>query len=233
MSRASLEKKPYDVATMFDGIARRYDLANAVMTAGQVNGWRRATVEALSPRPGERILDLAAGTGTSSSALAAEGADVVASDFSPGMIAEGRRRYPDLEFVQADATDLPFGDGEFDAVTISYGLRNIQDADSALREMLRVTRPGGRLVVCEFSTPVNPVVRTVYMEYLMKALPHVANLATRKRDDSYRYLAESIAAWPDQRTLRDRIEGVGWSGVQHRNLSGGIVALHRGWKPAA
>ncbi|MEU7633961.1 demethylmenaquinone methyltransferase [Nocardia sp. NPDC049220] len=225
--RASLDKQPHEVASMFDGVARRYDLTNIIISGGQDRYWRRATRKALAPRPGERLLDLAAGTGVSTLELQKSGAWCLAADFSQGMLAAGQfRRVP---MVAADATALPFADDSFDAVTISYGLRNIVDADLALREMLRVTKPGGRLVVSEFSTPTFPVLRTLYMEYLMKALPAVARTVS-SNPDAYVYLAESVRAWPNQRQLAMRIAATGWASVQWRNLTGGIVALHRAYK---
>ena len=226
MTRADLGKDPADVAAMFDGVARRYDLTNDVLSMGQDRRWRTAVVRAVDAQPGERVLDLAAGTGTSSEPFASAGAFVVPCDFSQGMLAVGKRARPHLPFVAGDGTRLPFADDTFDAVTISFGLRNIVDADSGLREMRRVTRPGGRLVVCEFSAPTWAPFRTVYTEYLMKALPAVAR-AVSSNPEAYVYLAESIRAWPDQRRLADRIEAAGWRDVQWRNLSAGIVALHR------
>ena len=231
MSRASLEKKPAEVASMFDGIAKRYDLVNDLVSLGQDRRWRRAVVDAVAAVPGERVLDLAAGTGTSSEPFADDGALVVPSDFSLGMLAVGKERRPDLSFVAGDATRLPFADAAFDAVTISFGLRNVVDTDAALREMLRVVRPGGRVVICEFSTPTWAPFRTVYLEYLMRALPVVAGAVTRDRG-SYDYLAESIRSWPDQDALGRRLLGAGWDRVSYRNLTGGIVALHRAVRPA-
>jgi len=225
--RASLNKQPDEVASMFDGVAKRYDLTNTVISVGQDRYWRWAVRKALAPRPGERVLDLAAGTGVSTLDLAKSGAWCLAADFSKGMLAAGRFRT--VPMVAADATALPFADDSFDAVTISYGLRNISESERALREMLRVTKPGGRLVVCEFSTPIVPVFSTVYMEYLMKALPKVAR-AVSSNPDAYVYLAESIRAWPNQRQLALRIADAGWSAVKWRNLTGGIVALHRAYK---
>ncbi len=212
---------------MFDGVARRYDLTNTVISAGQDRYWRWATRKALGLRPGERVLDLAAGTGVSTLEFGKSGAWCVAADFSQGMLAAGRFR--GVPMVAGDAMALPFADDSFDAVTISYGLRNVADPDLALREMLRVTKPGGRLVVAEFSTPILPVFRTLYMEYLMKALPQVAR-AVSSNPDAYVYLAESVRAWPNQRQLAMRIAKAGWSSVKWRNLSGGVVALHRGYK---
>lgn len=231
MSRASLEKKPREVASMFDGIARRYDLANDVISLGQDRRWRRLTIDAVGAAPGEKVLDLAAGTGTSSEPFADEGVRVVPCDFSIGMLEVGKARRPDLSFTAGDATRLPFADASFDAVTISFGLRNVVDTVGALREMLRVTRPGGRIVVCEFSSPTWTPFRTVYQEYLMKALPKVAGVVT-KDAGSYEYLAESIASWPDQVALAHLMQEAGWRKVAYRNVSGGIVALHRATRPA-
>jgi demethylmenaquinone methyltransferase/2-methoxy-6-polyprenyl-1,4-benzoquinol methylase len=211
---------------MFDGVARRYDVTNDVLSMGQDRRWRTAVVRAVNAKRGEKVLDLAAGTGTSSEPFDKAGAFVVPCDFSQGMLAVGKRAREHLQFVAGDGTRLPFADDIFDAVTISFGLRNIVDADAGLREMLRVTRPGGRLVVCEFSAPTWGPFRTVYTEYLMKALPAVAR-AVSSNPEAYVYLAESIRAWPDQRGLADRIDAAGWRDVQWRNLSGGVVALHR------
>lgn len=230
MSRASLEKDPRDVAAMFDDVASRYDVTNDVLSLGQDRLWRRAVVAACDARPGQRVLDIAAGTGTSSEPFADSGVDVVPADFSLGMLKVGHRRRSDLGFTAADAMRLPFADGVFDVVTMSFGLRNVADTDVALREFLRVTKPGGRLVVCEFSQPTNRAFRTVYSRYLMGALPPVARRVS-SNPESYVYLAESIQAWPDQRALGARVAAAGWSQVQWRNLSGGIVALHRATKP--
>ena len=230
MSRASLEKTPHEVAAMFDGVAEKYDLTNAVLALRQDRRWRRAVKEALDLHRGEKALDLAAGTGTSSEPFVDAGVLTVPCDFSLGMLRVGRRRRPDLAFVAGDATRLPFSDGAFDAVTISFGLRNVVDVDGALREMLRVTRPGGRVVVCEFSHPSWAPFRTVYTEYLMRALPKVAR-AVSSNPDAYVYLAESIRAWPDQAGLAQRLSSAGWGDVAFRNLSGGIVALHRAVRP--
>ncbi|EYR63215.1 ubiquinone biosynthesis methyltransferase UbiE [Actinotalea ferrariae CF5-4] len=229
--RASLDKRPHEVAAMFDGIARRYDLTNDVISLGQDRRWRAATIRAVGARPGDRVLDLAAGTGTSSEPFAAAGVHVVPCDFSVGMLTVGKRRRPDLPFTAGDATRLPFADASFDAVTISFGLRNVVDTAAALREMLRVTRPGGRLVVTEFSTPTWAPFRTVYLEYLMKALPPLARAVSRE-PDAYVYLADSIRAWPDQEGLGRLVRDAGWGDVAYRNLSGGIVAMHRGVRPA-
>jgi demethylmenaquinone methyltransferase/2-methoxy-6-polyprenyl-1,4-benzoquinol methylase len=228
VTRAHLDKKPTDVAAMFDDVASRYDLTNDVLSLGQDRRWRGAVLDAVDPQPGERVLDLAAGTGTSSQPFADAGATVVPCDFSLGMLQVGKRARRHLSFTAGDGTRLPFPDATFDAVTISFGLRNIVDPDTGLREMRRVTRPGGRLVVCEFSHPTWEPVRRVYVEYLMRALPSIAR-AVSSSPDAYVYLAESIRAWPDQAALADRITAAGWSSTQWRNLSGGIVALHRAW----
>ncbi len=232
-NRADLGKDPARVSGMFDQVAEGYDRTNTVMTVGNDALWRAATTRAVAPRKGERILDLGAGTASSSASLAASGADVVAADFSPGMLDEGKRRHggiPNLSFVQADAMDLPFGDDEFDAVTMSYSLRNVQEPKKALAELFRVTKPGGRLVVNEFSTPPAPLFRGFYRFYNAQVLPRVARLAGTN-GDAYDYLNESIRDWPDQRTLAGWIREAGWVDVAHRNLSFGIVALHRARKP--
>ncbi|MEJ1088593.1 bifunctional demethylmenaquinone methyltransferase/2-methoxy-6-polyprenyl-1,4-benzoquinol methylase UbiE [Microbacterium sp. Mu-80] len=232
-NRADLGKDPSHVSGMFDQVAKGYDRTNTVMTLGNDALWRAATTRAVAPKRGERILDLAAGTASSSASLAGSGAQVVAADFSPGMLAEGRRRHghlPNITFVEADATDLPFGDDEFDAVTMSYGLRNVQHPKKALAELFRVTKPGGRLVINEFSTPPNGFFRGFYTFYNAQVLPRVARLAGTN-GDAYDYLNESIRDWPDQRTLAGWIREAGWTHVEYRNLSFGIVALHRARKP--
>lgn len=214
---------------MFDGVAPKYDLMNTLLSLGQDRGWRRATVAAVEPRKGQRILDVAAGTGASSVPYQKAGLDVVAADLSEGMLAEGRRRHPGINFVRADVTDLPFADEEFDVVTISFGIRNVAEYVTALRELHRVTKPGGRIVVCEFSTPAWTPFRMVYQEYLVKALPFAGRLFS-SNPESYSYLAETIQSWPDQEAFSAAISGAGWRNVQYRNLTGGIVALHRGFK---
>jgi demethylmenaquinone methyltransferase / 2-methoxy-6-polyprenyl-1,4-benzoquinol methylase len=224
--RAELDKQPSDVRRMFDAVARRYDVTNDVLSMGQDRQWRKAVIAAVDPQPGERVLDLAAGTGTSSQPFADAGATVVPCDFSLGMLQVGKQAKPHLPFTAGDGTQLPFADASFDAVTISFGLRNIVDPEAGLRELRRVTRPGGRIVVCEFSHPAWAPFRTVYLEYLMKALPPIAR-AISSSPDAYVYLAESIRAWPDQRGLAALIASAGWQQPQWRDLSGGIVALHR------
>ena len=214
---------------MFDTVARRYDLTNDLMTAGIQRSWRRSMVEAVAPRSGDLVLDLAAGTGCSSEPFTAHGATAVPCDFSVGMLQQGKKDRPGLPFVAGDGTRLPFLDDTFDAVTISYGLRNFVDPVAGLKEMLRVTRPGGRLVVCEFSRPVNGAFRAVYLDGFMRALPAIASV-TASAADAYVYLAESIRAWPGQEGLAAMLAEAGWSGPEWRNLTGGIVALHKGYK---
>lgn len=231
MSRASLEKDPAEVAAMFDDVAAKYDLTNDVLSLGQDRRWRKVVVEAVAAAPGEAVLDIAAGTGTSSEPYADRGVHVVPADFSLGMLQVGKRRRADLAFTAADALHLPFADGSFDAVTMSFGLRNVSDPSAALREFARVTKPGGRFVLCEFSAPTNGAFRTVYTEYLMRALPPVARRVS-SNPDSYVYLAESIRAWPAQREMAQVIADAGWGEVRWRNLSGGIVAVHHAVKPA-
>jgi demethylmenaquinone methyltransferase/2-methoxy-6-polyprenyl-1,4-benzoquinol methylase len=227
MSRASLDKQPREVAEMFDGVAKHYDRTNTVLAMGLDRGWRRETREALDLKPGEKVLDLGAGTGVSTLELARSGAFAVGADMSIGMLQIGRRDRPEVPLLAADALHLPFADNSFDAVTISFALRNIAEADAALHEMARVTRPGGRLVVCEFSHPTLRPVHGVYMSAVMRALPIVARRVS-SNPEAYVYLAESIRAWPDQAALAARINDAGWGKVAWRNLTGGIVALHRG-----
>ena len=229
MNRASLDKRPTDVARMFDDVAARYDITNDVMSMGQDRRWRGQVLAAVDPQPGEVILDIAAGTGTSSEPFEAAGAKVVPGDFSLGMLKVGKKRRRDLGFTAADAMRLPFGDNTFDAVTMSFGLRNVEDPVKALAEFHRVTKSGGRVVICEFSTPTNPVFRKVYSEYLMGALPRIAK-PIGSNAESYVYLAESIQAWPDQQGMAANLQRAGWDDVEWRNLTGGIVALHRGRK---
>ena len=226
MTRPSLDKNPADVAGMFDRVAARYDLVNDLLSLGQTRRWRQIVTEIVKPRPDDLILDLAAGTGTSSVPLAAAGAMVVSADFSLGMLRQGRRQYPTLQFVAADALSLPFADATFDTATMSFGLRNVANLDQALAELLRVVKPGGQLVVCEFSTPTNPLLRTVYQRYLGTMVRKVSRFFASNAA-AYEYLADSIEAWPAQAALARRMETAGWSTPQWRNLSGGIVAVHR------
>lgn len=225
MSKADLSKRPAEVAAMFDSVAPSYDVTNALLSFGQDRIWRKRVSAAVAPQSGQSILDLAAGTGASSVAFKKDGVRVVAGDFSEGMLAEGRKRHPEIEFVFADATKLPFAEATFDAVTISFGLRNVVDVDAALREMLRVTKPGGKLVICEFSKVQSRVVRPFYNFYLLRLLPAFSRLAS-KTPEAYAYLSESIAAWPSQTELVAKIDAAGWNSATYRNLSFGVVAIH-------
>jgi demethylmenaquinone methyltransferase/2-methoxy-6-polyprenyl-1,4-benzoquinol methylase len=227
VTRATLDKQPRDVAQMFDGVARRYDVTNTVLSFGLDRRWRHRARQCLALDRGARVLDLAAGTGVSTAELARGAGLAVACDFSLGMLRAGhaRKRRRHLPFVAGDATHLPFADASFDAVVISFGLRNISDVAAALREMARVVRPGGRLVVCEFSRPTWAPFRALYLNYLMRMLPWIASRVSSNAD-AYVYLAESIRAWPTQPALAATIAASGWENVRYRNLTGGIVALH-------
>ena len=226
---------------MFDALAGRYDLMNDILSMGQVRLWRRQVQRILKVGPGDRVLDLAAGTGTSSVTFAASGADVVACDFSLGMLQSGQARLTRTDpfgdktrgrvaFAAGDALSLPFRDGTFDAVTISFGLRNVHGTRDALAEMRRVTRPGGRLVVCEFSTITIEPLDMLYRRYLTGVLPAIARRAARN-PEAYEYLSESIKDWPSQRELADVIRAAGWSAVKWRDLSLGVVSIHVGRNP--
>ena len=230
MTSADLGKDPDEVSAMFDDVAPRYDLTNALLSLGSASLWRIATVRALGISAGDRVLDIAAGTGTSSAAIARAGARVTALDFSPGMVAVGRDRHPEIEFVEGDAQQLPFDDVSFDAVTISFGLRNVNDPHRALAEMRRVLVPGGRLVICEFTTPPNGVVRGAYQFYLSKVMPSIAGLAS-SNPAAYTYLMQSIEDWPVQGVLSGWMRDAGFVDVGYRNLTAGVVALHRGRTP--
>jgi len=225
MSRANLNKDPDEVAAMFDGVAKRYDLVNDLLSLGRTKAWRKATTAIIAPKAGMEILDLAAGPGSSSEPLYKAGATVFATDFSEGMLAQGRKARPYLNFSKADALNLPFEANRFDVVTISYGLRNTVTYEKALIEALRVTKLGGRIVIAEFSQPTNPIFRTIYTKYLMRLLPAIAK-KTSSNPDAYVYLAESIRAWPDQAALAKSLEKAGWSKVSWKNLTFGVVAVH-------
>ncbi|MEV4647492.1 demethylmenaquinone methyltransferase [Saccharopolyspora sp. NPDC049357] len=229
MSRAGLDKNPREVAAMFDGVARRYDLTNTVLSFGQDRRWRKVTRQLLAPQQDEKVLDLAAGSGVSTVEFARSGAYCVAADFSLGMLSVGKGR--GVPLVAADALHLPFADDAFDAATISFGLRNLADTVAGLREMRRVVRPGGRLVVCEFSTPTWQPFRGVYMNYLMRALPPIAR-AVSSNPDAYVYLAESIRSWPDQRALAELIGDAGWTDTTWKNLTSGVVTVHHAKNPS-
>src|SRR5215468_5915938 len=233
MTRAQLDKRPADVAAMFDAVAERYDLLNDVLSAGQDRRWRSIVARLVAARHGDAVLDIAAGTGTSSRAFTTSGARCVACDFAERMLrveasraaARDDAESGTVRFVAGDALTLPFASGTFDIVTISFGLRNVADADAALAEMLRVTRPGGRLVICEFSHLPGRLLDTAYQRYLAAVLPAVAGRIS-PNPGAYAYLAESIRAWPAQDELADRIRAAGWSAVQWRNLTLGVVAVH-------
>ena len=217
---------------MFDQVAASYDRTNSLFSLGQDRRWRKAVAAAVDSRPGQRVLDLAAGTGTSSLALLRPGVTVVASDFSQGMLEVGRAKHPQLHFVFADATDLPFADAEFDAATISFGLRNVVDVDKCLAEMHRVVKPGGRIVICEFSRVTVPGLRGLYRWYLRSIMPRISRVL-RLASGAYEYLAESILAWPSQSELAAQVAAAGFARVEVRNLSFGVVALHIGHKAVA
>jgi demethylmenaquinone methyltransferase/2-methoxy-6-polyprenyl-1,4-benzoquinol methylase len=227
--RANLNKDPDDVSKMFDDVANRYDFLNDLLSLGRTKAWRRAVTSIIAPKPGMKILDIAAGTGSSSRPLVDKGAEVTALDFSQGMIEQGRKQNKNINFVQGDALKLPFEDNSFEVTTISFGLRNTSNSEIALKEALRVTKDGGRIVVAEFSHPVNPVFKKIYLNYLMKALPVIVKKIS-KNPDAYIYLAESIRAWPDQAELASIMRDSGFKSVAWQDLTFGIVAVHIGYK---
>ncbi|VXB62413.1 class I SAM-dependent methyltransferase [Pseudoclavibacter sp. 8L] len=235
MTKADLNKRPEQVSSMFDRVSKKYDETNDILSMGNAARWRVQTRHAIAPQPGEKILDVAAGTGTVSKVLADAGAKVTALDFSAGMIEEGKRIHganPNIDFVQGDATKLPFDDNTFDASTVSFGLRNVQQPKIALQEMLRVTKPGGRLVIAEFSTPPQALIRTGYRAYMQIAMPTIVKLVSSD-PEAYTYLNESIIAWPAQRELASWLREAGFERVKYRNLTAGVVALHKGFVPLA
>ena len=229
MVRANLNKDPDDVSKMFDDVAHRYDFLNDLLSLGRTKAWRRVVTSIIGPKPGMKILDIAAGTGSSSRPLVDKGAEVTALDFSHGMIEQGRKQNKNINFVQGDALKLPFEDNSFDVTTISFGLRNTSNTDKALKEAQRVTKDGGRIVVAEFSHPVNPIFKKIYLNYLMKALPVIVKKIS-KNPDAYIYLAESIRAWPDQAELASIMRDSGFKSVAWQDLTFGIVAVHIGYK---
>ena len=229
MARANLNKDPDDVSKMFDGVANRYDFLNDLLSLGRTKAWRKVVTSIIGPKPGLKILDIAAGTGSSTRPLVDAGADVIALDFSAGMIEIGRKRHKDIKFVQGDALNLPFEENVFDVTTISFGLRNTSNIDSALKDSLRVTKSGGKIVIAEFSHPSNSIFRFIYLNYLMKAIPVISKKIS-KNPDAYVYLAESIRAWPNQDGLASKMRDAGWKSVAWQDLTFGIVAVHIGFK---
>ena len=228
--RATLAKDPAEIAGMFSLLASRYDLVNDIASLGQDRRWRAQLVDAVAPQPGEIILDVAAGTGASTWPIARTGAKVIPTDLTEAMVAVGKQHHPEQPFVVGDALHLPFGDGVFDAAVICFGLRNLKDPAAGLAELFRVVRSGGTLVVSEFSTPTTAVMRLLHAQWLNHALPLVSKVASTNAP-AYSYLNDSILAWPDQRGLAAMLEAAGWEEIQWRNLTGGIVALHRATKP--
>ncbi|MEI6306905.1 MAG: demethylmenaquinone methyltransferase [Actinomycetes bacterium] len=229
MVRANLNKDPDDVAKMFDGVANRYDFLNDLLSFGRTKAWRRSVTSIIAPKSGMKVLDIAAGTGSSTRSLVDKGADAIALDFSDGMLEQGRKRNKDIKFVKGDALNLPFDENTFDVTTISFGLRNTSNTKVALKDALRVTKPGGRIVVAEFSHPTNLIFRKIYLNYLMRALPVIAKRLSRN-PAAYIYLAESIRAWPDQAGLAAIMGDVGWKSVIWQDLTFGIVTVHIGYK---
>ena len=232
-------KKAAKVAEVFHSVAAKYDLMNDLMSAGVHRLWKRFTIELSGVRPGNRVLDIAGGTGDLTrqfSKLVGGNGEVVLADINASMLKVGRDRLLDLgvagnvKFVQADAEKLPFPDNHFDVVTIAFGLRNVTHKEDALRSMLRVLKPGGRLLVLEFSKPSNSLLSKAYDTYSFSLLPMMGKLITND-SDSYRYLAESIRMHPDQETLKSMMASAGFERVSYHNMTGGIVALHRGIKP--
>ncbi len=224
-----MNKDPDDVSKMFDDVASRYDFLNDLLSLGRTKAWRKSVTSIIAPESGMKVLDIAAGTGSSSRPLVDKGAEVIALDFSEGMLAQGRMKHKDIKFVQGDALKLPFGENSFDVTTISFGLRNTSNTSIALQEALRVTKPGGKIVIAEFSHPVNKLFKLIYLNYLMKALPIIARKIS-KNPQAYIYLAESIRAWPNQAGLALILEQNGWKSVAWQDLTFGIVAVHIGYK---
>lgn len=234
-----INEKANKVADVFHSVAQKYDIMNDLMSGGIHRMWKRFTIEMSAVRAGHKVLDIAGGTGDLAykfSRLVGPEGQVVLSDINASMLGVGRDRLLDrgvgnnVEYVQLDAQYIPFADNTFDCVTIAFGLRNVTDKDLALRSMLRVLKPGGRLLVLEFSKPGNPLLEKVYDEYSFRALPFMGKLITNDAD-SYRYLAESIRMHPDQETLKGMMDNAGFTNTEYHNMTGGIVALHKGIKP--
>jgi len=235
------QEKARLVGGVFDSVASRYDLMNDLMSGGIHRLWKRLTIELSGVREGQRVLDVAGGTGDLAARFAritGPGGRVVLSDINETMLATGRDKLLDMgvcanvDFVLADAEQLPFADGAFDCITIAFGLRNVTHKERALESMLRVLRPGGRLLVLEFSRPTSELLGRLYDAYSFGVLPKLGKLVAGD-EDSYRYLAESIRVHPDQERLRDMIEDAGFERCDYHNMTGGIVALHRGFKASA
>ena len=233
-----VEEKAGKVAEVFHSVADQYDLMNDVMSFGIHRLWKRFTIELSGVRNGQKVLDIAGGTGDLTlkfASLVGKQGQVILSDINASMLGNGRSRLIDkgvtgnVDYVQADAQYLPFPDNTFDCITIAFGLRNVTDKDMALRSMYRILKPGGRLLVLEFSKPVTPGLKPVYDFYSFKLLPKLGKLIAND-EDSYRYLAESIRMHPDQHTLKDMMQQAGFEDCSYHNLTGGIVALHRGYK---
>jgi len=232
-----VEEKARRVRGVFDSVATRYDIMNDLMSGGLHRLWKRYTIEQAGVRRGQAVLDLAGGTGDLALAFAravGPNGQVVLADINAAMLREGRRRLIDagiggnVSIAQVDAENLPFDDSSFDCVTIAFGLRNVTDKDAALRSMHRVLRPGGKLLVLEFSKPAEPL-RPVYDLYSFKILPLMGRLIANDAD-SYQYLAESIRMHPDQEQLLEMMRDAGFERGRYHNLAGGIVALHVGYK---
>jgi len=234
-----VEEKAGKVADVFHSVAGKYDLMNDLMSGGVHRLWKRMTIEMSGVRRGNMVLDIAGGTGDLTakfSRIVGSKGTVVLADINDSMLRVGRDRLMDLgivnnvKFSQADAQYLPFPDNSFDVITIAFGLRNVTDKDLALRSMLRVLKPGGRLLVLEFSSPANPLLSKIYDTYSFSILPKLGKLFASDAD-SYQYLAESIRMHPDQETLQGMMDNAGFANTDFHNMTGGVVALHRGVKP--
>ena len=234
-----VDEKAGRVADVFHSVAARYDVMNDLMSGGVHRLWKRFTIELSGARPGQTILDIAGGTGDLTarfSRIVGPEGQVVLADINESMLKVGRDRLLDRGIagnvvpVQADAQYLPFPDNTFDCITIAFGLRNVTDKDLALRSMLRVLKPGGRLLVLEFSKPQSKLLEKIYDQYSFRLLPFMGKLVADDAD-SYRYLAESIRMHPDQETLKQMMQDAGFADCEFHNMTGGIVALHKGIKP--